>query len=154
MASGPGRSWRRTRAIELRAAGLSYDEIALEVGYANRGTAYNVVTQALAAREAHSVDEMRGLELARLEAAHAALWPRAMQGHVPSVTALLRILDLECRLQGLYEPAGKQDYWDHCEGPPTVVISSDDCRHRGCPTHGSFAEQMTAATPTVGQSPS
>jgi len=77
-----------------------------------------------------------------------------MQGHVPSVTALLRILDLECRLQGLYEPAGKQDYWDHCEGPPTVVISSDDCRHRGCPTHGSFAEQMTAATPTVGQSPS
>ena len=43
MASGPGRSWRRTRAIELRAAGLSYDQIALEVGYANRGTAHNVV---------------------------------------------------------------------------------------------------------------
>jgi len=50
---------------------------------------------------------MRVLELARLEAAHAALWPRAMQGHVPSVTALLRILDLKGRLQGLYEPAAK-----------------------------------------------
>ena len=76
-------SWRRTRAIELRAAGMSYDQIATEVGYANRGTAHNVVTQALAAREAQSVDQMRHLELARLEAAHAALWPRAMQGHVP-----------------------------------------------------------------------
>jgi len=42
-------SWRRTRAIELRAAGLSYDQIAAEVGYTNRGTAHNVVTQALAA---------------------------------------------------------------------------------------------------------
>jgi len=30
---------------------------------------------------------MRGLELARLQAACAALWPRAMQGHVPSVAA-------------------------------------------------------------------
>lgn len=31
--------------------------------------------------------QMRGLELARREAAYAALWPRAMQGHVPSVAA-------------------------------------------------------------------
>ena len=46
-------------AIELRAAGLSYDQIAAEVGYANRGTAYNVVPQALAARQAHSADQMR-----------------------------------------------------------------------------------------------
>jgi len=61
----------------------------------HRGTVYNVVTQALPARQAHSADQMRHLELARLEAAHAALWPRAMQGHVPSVAALLRILDLE-----------------------------------------------------------
>jgi len=101
------------------------------------------VTQALAAREAHSADQMRDLELARLEAAHAALWPRAMQGHVPSV-ALLRILDLQCRLQGLYEPTAKgaKDHWDHCEGPPTVVISQSDCRRHGCPTHGSLTEQM------------
>jgi len=97
---------------------------------------------------------MRDLKRARLEAAHAALWPRAMQGHVPSVAAVLRILDLQCRLQGLYEPAAKpgpKDHWDHCEGPPTVVISPDDCRYRGCPTHGSFTEQMTAARSTVGQ---
>jgi hypothetical protein len=79
---------------------------------------------------------MRVLELARLEAAQAALWPRAMQGHVPSVKALLRILDLECRLQGLYEPAAKpgpKDHWDHCEGPPIVVISPDDCRTVAAP---------------------
>ncbi len=148
-------SWRRPPTA---AAAVELYQIAAEVGYTSRGTAHNVVTQALAAREAQSVDHMRDLELARLEAAHAALWPRAMQGHVPSVTAVLRILDLQCRLQGLYEPAAKpgskdpKDHWDHCEGPPTVVISPNDCRHRGCPTHGSFTEQMTAATSTVGPS--
>ena len=125
----------------------------------HRGTAYNVVTQALAARQAHSVDQMRDLELARLEAAHAALWPRAMQGHVtlgdgaaahpgPGMPAA-RPLRAAC-----HGREGSQDYWDHCEGPPTVVISPDDRRHRGCPTHGSFAEQMTTATSTVVQSPS
>jgi len=48
------------RAVELRAAGLSYDRLAIAVGYANRGTACNVLTQALAARQAHSVDTRCG----------------------------------------------------------------------------------------------
>ncbi len=112
------------------AAAVELYQIAIEVAYTNRGTAYNVVTQALAVRQAHSVDHRRDLELARLEAAHAALWPRAMQGHVPSVAAVLRILDLQCRLQGLYEPAAKpgpKDHWDHCEGPPP--LPSDRSMH-------------------------
>ena len=87
----------------------------------HRGTVYNVVTQALPARQAHSADQMRHLELARLEAAHAALWPRAMQGHVPSVAALLRILDLECRLQGLYEPPAMG-----AKGPRTTGTTARD----------------------------
>ena len=35
--------WRRTRCVELALAGHSYDEIALEVGYQNRGTAWRAV---------------------------------------------------------------------------------------------------------------
>jgi len=45
---------------------------------------------------------------------------------------------------------GPKDHWDHCEGPPTVVISQNDGRHRGYPTHGSFTESVTAAPSTVG----
>ncbi len=32
-------TWRRTKAIELALAGHSYDDIAKQVGYSNRGTA-------------------------------------------------------------------------------------------------------------------
>ncbi len=134
-------SWRKTRAVELRASGMSYAEIAAEVGYANRGTAHAVVTQALQSREAESVDLLRQVEVARLNAVHAALWPRAMAGDVPAVMALLRIIEARCRLLGLYgEPGVKEsgDRWENCQGPATVVVRADDCRHQGCVRHGRF----------------
>ncbi len=51
----PLAAWRKARAVE----GHTYDTIAREVGYANRGTAYRVVRQALDERIAESVDEAR-----------------------------------------------------------------------------------------------
>ncbi len=137
-------SYRRSRALELRARGLTYERIAEEVGYSSRSTAYNVINMALEAREADSVDELRRLELDRLDALHASLWPQAMTGHVPSVLALLRVIDLRTRLMGL-APAGgdgkrrPEDNWPSCHGPATVVVHPDDCRHTGCHRHGSFA---------------
>ena len=38
--------WRKARAVELRIEGCGYDDIAREVGYANRGTAHRVVQKA------------------------------------------------------------------------------------------------------------
>ncbi|MGI8722602.1 MAG: hypothetical protein ACR2JG_10270 [Geodermatophilaceae bacterium] len=134
-------SWRKTRAVELRATGMSYAQIAAEVGYANRGTVHSVVIQALQGREAESVDLLRQVELDRLNAVHAALWPKAMAGDVDAVTALLRVIEARCRLLGLYGgPRTKDsgDGWDNCQGPATVVVRADDCRHQGCERHGRF----------------
>ena len=47
--------WRRGKAVELRLEGRSYDEVAREVGYANRGTAYRVVQQTLEAQTVENV---------------------------------------------------------------------------------------------------
>ncbi len=85
-------SYRRTRAVELRAQGKDYAEIARELGYANKGTAHKVIAQALQAREANSVDLLRTLELERLDAIHAAIWDAAMGGrgaggHAPAPKA-------------------------------------------------------------------
>jgi len=41
---------RRARAIQLRAQGWTYEQIANELGYANRGTVCHIVNDALAAR--------------------------------------------------------------------------------------------------------
>ncbi len=134
-------SWRRSEAVRLKAAGLSYEQIARELGYANRGTVHRVVQQALSAREAESVDELRHLELARLDAVQAALWPRAMAGEVSAALGVLRVLDQRLRLLGLDRTTGTGRAgraWPSCHGPATVVVHPDDCRHEGCPRHGKF----------------
>jgi DNA-binding NarL/FixJ family response regulator len=59
---------RQTRAVELRAQGCTYQKIAQELGYANRGTVFRIVSNALASQERVAVDELRSLEAARLDA--------------------------------------------------------------------------------------
>ena len=92
---------RRTRAVELAASGLSYDDIAKELGYANRSGAWKAVQGALKAVQSDEVDEYRTLSIERLEAMLAVVWPKAMSGDVAAVGMARRIVDAECRLLGL-----------------------------------------------------
>src|SRR3954454_19425081 len=59
-------TYRRARAVELRLEGRTFDQIAAELGYANRGTVYNVVTTALKAREEPTKGELLQEHVARL----------------------------------------------------------------------------------------
>lgn len=65
---------RIARAVELALAGCSYDDIASELGYANRCTAWRTVPRAPKAREVSAVDVFRAEELLRLERLQAASW--------------------------------------------------------------------------------
>ncbi len=94
-------AWRRARSVELAVEGHTYQEIAREVGYANRGTAYRVVQQALSQRVDEGVDELRRLEQERLDALQAGVWERALAGDPTAVRAALRIIESRCRLLGL-----------------------------------------------------
>lgn len=53
--------------MELRTKVLTYAQIAVELGYANRGTVFHVVTEALTAQTAEAVGELRSLEIERLD---------------------------------------------------------------------------------------
>ena len=79
---------RRARAVELRTTGLTYDQIAMELGYANRGTVYHVVSEALKAQTAEAVGLLRSLEVERLDNLQLAVWQKAMDGDVPSARRL------------------------------------------------------------------
>lgn len=94
-------AWQTDRAVELMRKGRTYDQIAHEVGYANRGTAHRVVAKALDQRIADNIDELREWESSRLDALQAALWPRVLKGEVRAVNSVLRIIDRRCRLYGL-----------------------------------------------------
>ncbi|WP_158604502.1 hypothetical protein [Nocardioides mangrovicus] len=95
---------KRVRAVELLAEGSSYEEIARQVGFTNRGSAHRAVSKALAEREVESIDEFRELELARLDQLQVAVWDDAMNGQIKAIDVVLRIMGKRDRLLGLDKP--------------------------------------------------
>jgi orotate phosphoribosyltransferase-like protein len=111
---------RRVRAVELKAAGYTYLQVANELGYTSRGTAYNIVAKALREQRAEAVASLRDLENARLDALQLALWDAAMRGDVSAAVAVVKIVRARVHLNGL-EPA--QDATLRSSVPRTVVVS-------------------------------
>ena len=71
---------RRTRAVELVLTGRTYRQVADAMGYANRGTVYRIVQEAVKAQEVDSIADLRALEVARLDAVQQAHWYEATEG--------------------------------------------------------------------------
>ncbi len=114
---------RRLRCVELAATGKTYTQIASEVGFANKSSARKAVVAALASREVDAVDDLRRLEVARLDALQAASWDDALTGDVRAVDRILRIITLRVKLLGLVDqtPAVadcslvQRDYWSQMQ---------------------------------------
>ena len=92
---------RRTRVLELSAFGMTDDEIAIELGYANRSGVWKARQRALAHHQAEAAENYRTLEVARLDALQAAIWDKAMEGDPQAVGAVLKIIDQRMRVLGL-----------------------------------------------------
>lgn len=95
---------REKKALELRRAGIDYDAIATEVGYASRSGAYQAVQRALARVVTPGVDELRTAEVDRLDRLQAAMWWLALKGDTRAVDRVLRISAERSKLLGLYAP--------------------------------------------------
>ena len=92
---------REARVLEARAAGESFDRIAVKVGYADRGAAHKAYLRALRRIVEPTVHEIRALEQERLDRLQAAVWGRAETGDIASITVCLRISERRARLLGL-----------------------------------------------------
>ena len=97
---------RRTKAVALAVSGHGYQAIADLMGYANRGTVYRIVQEALKAHQVTSIDEVRELEATRLDALQAALWPDAISGNCQAGQTVLKIMDQRAKLLGLHAVVG------------------------------------------------
>ena len=89
---------RRNRAVELRTPGWTYRDIAAELGYANPGTVYAIVRQALANQEAEGVERYRELEMARLDRLMFSLRDRIKAGEVSAIREARKISEARVRL--------------------------------------------------------
>ena len=92
---------RHLQALELRKAGVTYEVIAGQLGYANASGARKAVLSALKATLREPAAELRELELARLDAMLLPLWRRVQAGDEKAIDRALRIMERRARLLGL-----------------------------------------------------
>ena len=100
---------RRRRALKLRMKGLTYSDIARQVGYASPSGAYEAVRAALESDGGTAADEIRKLHVARLETLLEAIWDAACRGELQAIDRVLRVLDRQAKLLGLDLPRQPED---------------------------------------------
>lgn len=91
-------------ALELRKGGMTFDRIADELGYADRSGAWKAVNAAMNATIQEPADELRRLEVERLDALLLAMWGQALGGSTWHVDRCLSIMDRRAKLLGLDAP--------------------------------------------------
>ncbi|QIM19887.1 hypothetical protein G7075_00045 [Phycicoccus sp. HDW14] len=101
---------RDLRVLELVAQGKGFDEVAALCGYANRSGAHKAYHRALKARSADLSDEqMRVLELHRLDILTDAVWEAAISGDLAAVREAHRLHVARVRLLGLSVAPGRSN---------------------------------------------
>jgi len=94
---------KRKQALDLRRAGWSFDDIAAEVGYANKGSAHRAVKQGIADITRESASELLELEPSRLDDMFSGLYELTRNGDPFSVDHALKIIELRARFLGLFD---------------------------------------------------
>lgn len=92
---------KQVRALNMRMAGASFSEIAEAEGYASPSGAYEAVKAALEKARSEPAEELRQMELARLDEMQASIWEVALSGSPDAVNSILRIMAHRARLTGL-----------------------------------------------------
>lgn len=95
---------RRNEAVRMRLMGVTYEEIARQLGYADRSGARTIVIDALSKQEAESVALLRKVENERLNRVLVGIWPDAIKGKLAAVDRVIRISERLARLNGLDAP--------------------------------------------------
>jgi len=91
-------------AFLYRTQGLTFAQIAEQLGYAHPAAAKKAYSRAVRARPDELVQEDRALDLNRIDLLIAALWPAAMQGDHRSTLTLIKLLERRAKLLGLDQP--------------------------------------------------
>jgi len=110
---------KQLQALQLRIAGVSYQSIADALGYKHASGAHKAVSSALKKTLQEPADDLRSLELARLDSAMQAIAASVKQGQYGAIDRLLKIMERRAKLLGLDAPA-KLDV--HNEGITKVEV--------------------------------
>lgn len=94
---------QQRRALELRKFGLTFQQIAAELGV-SQATAHGWIKSALADIPNESAMDLRAMQMERCQAWLVAIWPKCQAGDERSIETGLRIMDKMDRLMGTEAP--------------------------------------------------
>ncbi|MDF1565280.1 MAG: hypothetical protein P1V51_19745 [Deltaproteobacteria bacterium] len=112
---------KRRKALELKKAGYTYEIIAQQVGYADRGAAHKAVQTALREITREPAEELLELQLQRLDDMRASVWARARKGDTKAIYAVVKIDEREAKLIGLNAPSAHEITGK--DGAPIIDLS-------------------------------
>lgn len=98
---------KHRQALDLRIAGATYVQIAERLDYASESGARNAVAQALKKTMAlmqDSADELRAIEVQRLDVALIAIALQVKSGHLGAIDRWVKLAERRARLLGLDSP--------------------------------------------------
>lgn len=110
---------RKKRALSLRRAGASYDQIAVALGV-SRPRAFRIIRAAIDAIPAEEAQHVKRLEIYRLDVMLGALWQRAAKGENGAIETALRIMKRRAEYLGLDAP--KRQEITGADGAPVQLL--------------------------------
>lgn len=113
---------RALKALELRAESKTFREIAEELGYNSPQAAHKAVTTALKDTIREPAEQVRTLELIRLDKMFELHYINAQAGDGFATQNALRIMERRSRLLGLDAPTETKGTLDHSLGAGVLVV--------------------------------
>ena len=92
------------RALELRKQGKTLKTIADELGYSGPSGAHQALTRAIGQTVSEPAEDVRALELLRLDALFEKAWGKVESGDISLGDFILRLMARRAKLQGLDAP--------------------------------------------------
>ncbi len=120
---------KQAKAVELRAAGVTFARIAEELGYTDESGARDAVKKALQATIQQPADELRQMELAKFDYIETRLAKQVAQGHLGAIDRLLKVIEARRKLLGLDAPERRELTADVTNYMVDIGSDSDDSNH-------------------------
>jgi hypothetical protein len=98
------------KAFELRMAGATYEQIGKALGMTSVG-AFQIIRRGSIKRRTATnevVEQIRELELERLDAMQRTVWPKALKGDLLALDRVLTLMNTRAKYLGLHAPERKE----------------------------------------------
>lgn len=97
---------RRMNALEMRKSGSTYEKIGDALGISSQAAYQHVVKALQAIREKtnEAADEVRTLEITRIDTMIGVLWPRVLKGDYLAMDRVIKLMERRSKMLGLDAP--------------------------------------------------